>query len=33
MKKKKLADHTIVNSNSVESFYKKLDIFYNNIKF
>ena len=33
MKKKKLADYTIVNSNSVENFYKKLDKFYNNIKF
>ena len=33
MKKKKMANHTIVNSNSIENFYKKLDKFYNNIKF
>jgi len=32
-KKKKLANHTIVNSNSIENFYKKLDKFYSNIKF
>ena len=33
MKKKKQADYTIVNSNSVENFNKKLDKFYINIKF
>ena len=33
MKKKKMANHTIVNSNSIENFYKKLDKFYDNIKF
>ena len=33
IKKKKIANHTIVNNNSVESFYKKLDKFYSNIKF
>ena len=33
IKKKRLADHTIVNSNSIENFYKKLDKFYDNIKF
>jgi len=33
MKKKRLADHTIVNTNSIENFYTKLDKFYANIKF
>ena len=33
MKKKKMANHTIVNSNSIENFYKKLDKFYDTIKF
>ena len=33
MKKKKIANHTIVNNNSIESFYKKLNKFYSDIKF
>ena len=33
LKKKKIANHTINNVNSVEIFYKKLDQFYNKIKF
>ena len=33
MEKKRLAVHTIVNSNSVENFYTKLDKFYDNLKF
>ena len=33
MKKKKLANYTIVNNNSVENFYTKLDKFYDTIKF
>ena len=33
VKKKKIANHTIANSNSIENFYKKIDEFYDKIKF
>ena len=32
-KKKQIADHTILNNGSIESFYKKLEKFYKKIKF